>query len=422
MSITFLVIVLFLLILFSGFFSASETALFSLSSMKVKAFKQEADGRKQLIADLLSKPRDLLVTILMLNVLINILVQNVVSSIFGDYSSWILNVGVPLSLTLIFGDIIPKSIGLANNVKIAVRVAPSLSVAQGLLFPFRRLLISITSVVSRALFFFLRKESEISIDELQHALATSKQFGVLNEEEAELVRGYLQLQEYTVKELMRPREEMIYFTLEEPLAKLIHLFVDQECSRIPICNETLDNVLGIMTCRLFFLHRNQFHQSKDLVNILQKPFFIPESVSAHALMRQMYDKKESIALVVDEYGSISGLITLEDLVEVVVGEIADRRDVKSRYTRSGEDVIIASGKLELADLEEIFGVPFYSENHMVTLNGWLTEQVGDIPKSGLKYEMNGFLFHVLAADPNRVRRVYIRRLKTSAQRKPGEGA
>jgi putative hemolysin len=131
----------------------------------------------------------------------------------------------------------------------------------------------------------------------------------------------------------------------------------------------------------------------------------------------LYDRKESIAIVVDEYGSVSGLITLEDLVEVVVGEIADRRDVKARFTRAGEDVIITSGKFELAEFEEVFGKELFSENNVVTIGGWLTEQLGDIPKTGTKYVTEEFLFHVLASEPTRVKRVYIRRLKKPPMKK-----
>jgi CBS domain containing-hemolysin-like protein len=140
-------------------------------------------------------------------------------------------------------------------------------------------------------------------------------------------------------------------------------------------------------------------------------------MSSEILLRQMYEKEESLAIVVDEYGSISGLIALEDLVEKVVGEIADARDEKSRYSRSGEDVIIASGKLELAEFEEIFGKALPSENNMVTIGGWLTEQMGDIPRTGAKYTAHDFFFHVLAADVKRVRRIYIRRMQSSQSRK-----
>ncbi len=411
MNLPILIIFLCLLIFLSAFLSASETALFSLSSMKIKAFKQAKDKRKQLVAALLGNPRELLVSVIMLNVMANILVQNVVSSIFTDYSGWALNVGLPFALTLVLGEVIPKSLALANNASISYRVAPWMDLAQRLLLPVRRLLTSVTHVVSQCLFFFLKKEEEISVDELQHALRTSRQFGVLNEEEAELMRGYLNLQESTVKELMRHREEVIYFDVEDPLSKLVHLFVDQECSRIPVCKESLDNVLGIMTSRLFFLQQPKLQKVDDLIPVLKKPFFVPESMAAESLLRQMYERKESLAVVVDEYGSISGLIALEDLVEAVVGEIVDRRDEKSRYTRSGEDVVIASGKLELSAFEEIFDVALESENNMVTIGGWLTEALGDIPKSGTKYTTKDFLFHVLAADPTRVRRVYIRRLR-----------
>ncbi len=381
--------------------------------MKVKAFKGAPDKNKQLAAHLLSSPRDLLITIIMLNVIVNILIQNMTSSIFGDFSGWVLNVGVPLALTVVFGEVIPKSIGLANNVAIAHRAAPALHLAQKILFPLRHALNGITTYLSRVIFFFLKKEEEISIDELQHALKASCSYGILNEDEAELVRGYLNLQESQVKELLRPREEVIFFDLEEPLAKLIHLFVDQECSRIPVCKENLDNVIGMITSQVFFLHREKISSAMDVIPFLKKPLFVPESISANILLRQMYDREESIAMVVDEYGSISGLIALEDLVETVVGEIADARDEKSRYTRSGNDVMIASGKMELSEFEEIFGVALPSQNQMVTLGGWLSEQMNDIPKSGAKYEAHGFLFHVLAADAKRVRRVYVRRLSTN---------
>jgi len=388
--------------------------------MKVKAFKQDGDWRKKIVAGLLISPRDLLVTLIMANIIINIFIQNVTSSIFGDFSGWTINIGLPLGLTLIFGEVIPKSIGMANNAAISYRIAPVLKAVQSFFLPVRKLFTFVTHFVSRLLFFFLRKEEEISIDELQHALRTSREFGILNEEEAELVRGFLGLQEAQVKELMRPREEVIFFDIDEPLSKLVHLFVDQECSRIPVCQNTLDNVLGIMTGRLFFLYRDNLNTAEDLLPILKKPFYVPESIPAQALLRQMYDRKESLAIVVDEYGSVCGLISLEDLVEAVVGEIADRRDEKSRYTKAGEDILIASGKLELAEFEEIFDYPLNSENNLVTLGGWITEQLGDIPKVGAKLIKEGFLFQVLAADSRRIRRIYIRRIKSAGIKKKKE--
>ncbi|MGR3973532.1 MAG: hemolysin family protein [Candidatus Rhabdochlamydia sp.] len=404
------ILLLCLLLFLSAFFSASETSLFSLSSLKLKAYKTETHPGRRLIADLLSSPSDLLVTIIMLNIATNILIQNVCASIFATPSSWIVNVGIPLVLTLIIGDILPKSIGLVSGVKLAERVAPIIFLLQKLLKPLRKGIVYITNGVSRFVFFFLHQEKEISIDELRHALKQSRQYGVLQAEEAELIRGYLTLQESSVKEQMRPREEVLHFELEEPLSQLVHFFVDLECSRIPICRKGLDQIIGIMTSKQFFLHQDEIHTSSDLLAVIDKPFFVPETLPARLLLRQLYARKESFAIVVDEYRSVSGIIALEDLVETVIGEIADRRDEKNLYTMSGKDVIIASGKMELNDLEEIFDQLFPSENHMVTVGGYLTEKIGDIPKNGMKIVLENCLFHVLAADPTRVRRIYIRRM------------
>ena len=249
----FLVFFLCFLLAFSAFFSASEAALFSLPSSKVKVFRVDKDPRKQLIAKVLNSPRDLLITIIILNIIVNIMIQNVTSSIFGDFSTWIFTILFPLVLTVLFGEVFPKSIGLANNVAISHRVVPILYFAQRLLLPLGRVLSTITNFVSRICFFYLKPEEEISSDELRHALKTSRHFEILNEEETELVRGYLHLQEAQVRESMRPREEVIFYNLEEPLSKLIHLFVDQQCSRIPVCRDNLDKVVGIITGYLFFL-------------------------------------------------------------------------------------------------------------------------------------------------------------------------
>jgi putative hemolysin len=406
---TLLWILLFSLILLSAYFSASETSLFSLSSMQIKAYGQSGDRRRILVSQLLKRPADLLVTLLVLNTIANILIQNVVSSLFGEYSGWLLNVGVPLAITLIFGEVIPKSIGVVNKEVIATNVATSVSFFERLFSPIRFVFTKITQWITPWEFFFLHKQKQISVEELRHALKTSYAEGVLNQDEAELVRGYLQLKDASVKELLRPRDEVLFYDLDEPLEKLVHLFVDEQCSRIPICKQGLDEVVGIMSATSYFLHANRIKTQNDLLAYVEKPFFVPEVLPALSLLRKFYDKKQSLALAIDEYSSVSGLVTLEDLVESVIGEIIDRRE-KQSYTRSGKDVIIASGKLELSELEEILGVSLESPSHMVTIGGWLTEQMGDIPKSGTKFESHGLLFHVLASDPNRIRRVYIRRL------------
>ena len=160
MTLTILLWLLFIFTLCSAYLSASETALFSLSGMKVRSFRQSPQPRNRLIADLLSRPRDLIVTILMLNILVNILIQNLASTIFGEMATWALKVGVPLAITLFFGEVIPKSVAILNNDRIAPKVAPIIARIEKILGPAIRIVIAVAGTISRTLFFFLKKEKK----------------------------------------------------------------------------------------------------------------------------------------------------------------------------------------------------------------------------------------------------------------------
>lgn len=347
---------------------------------------------------------------MMLNVFANILIQNVISSLFGTISSLYLKVGVPLLLTLFLGEILPKSLAIAQNERLATLVSTYIALARTILSPIRKVLTNTTSLLSRFLFFFLKSEKAISSEELEHILHHSEKKGVMQEKEVDLIKGFLELQNSLVKEHVRPREEILFYDIQKPIAELLQLMKKEECSRLPVCDGDIDHVIGIISVRRYFFYAHQISGVSDLRKILKKPFFIPESSSASSLLEQMREKQENFALAVDEYGFVSGLVTQEDLIEGVIGEIADRRDHKEKkYTRSGKDVIIASGKLPLLDFEDVFEERLVSRSGAVTLGGWLIEQMGDIPKTGDKYVNDQFLFSILLAAPNRIQRVYVRR-------------
>ncbi len=406
----FLTSSIIILTMLSGYFSGSETALFSLSTLKLKTYEKDKDTRKRLIASLLKHPRDLLVTVFMLNTLVNILLQNVTSHMFGESAGWDLKVGVPLVLTLFLGEIIPKNFCMDHNVRVSYLVAPSINFFHQSLKHIRKVTVAVTQPISRIMFFFLKREQSISRDELEHVLITSEEHGVLHPDESSLVWGYLKFQHTTVKEIMAPKEDVLFFDLNEPIKKLIHLFVDEECSRIPICDGELDKVVGIMHSKQFFLYHDQLKENRDLKPFTSKPFFVPETTLAKTLHKLLDEANEVLALVVDEYGSIEGLVSREDIAELVVGDITDRRDQKPLYTVAGKHEIIASGKLELIEFNKIFDSALHSQSNMVTIGGWLTEEMGEIPKTGTQYTTDQFLFQVLAADPNRIRRLYIRKI------------
>ena len=402
-------ILLLFLLFCSGYFSGSEAALFSLPAIRLKAFQSDANPRTQLIAKLLLKPRDLLVTVFMLNTLVNILLQNTTSDLVGDSAGWALKVGLPLFLTLLFGELLPKYLALQNNIAFSYQVAPVIYFLQNILTPIRNAIVVLTTPLSKFMFFFLKAEHPVSSEEIQLILKTSEAHGVFNREEGAMINGYLELQETAVREFMRPREEILYYNLQEPLSKLMHLFVDQKCSRLPICDPDLDVVLGILTAKNFFIHRDEILAPSDVQKYLTKPFYVPETTFAWRLLRRLYEQQQVLALVVDENGSVSGLISREDLIESVVGEITDLRDQVQLYSRAGKHEIIASGKLELETFNQIFDSLLKSPMNRLTIGGWLTERLGEIPKSGSTYELEGFLFQVLAANPSRVRRLYIRK-------------
>lgn len=165
--------------------------------------------------------------------------------------------------------------------------------------------------------------------------------------------------------------------------------------------------MGIITAGSFFLHRDQLKTANDLASILSKPLFLPETTPARLLLRRFEEKSEKVALVVDERRAIVGLVSQEDVVEEVVGEIADRRDQMPLYEQPNPHTLIASAKMELWELEELWGITLESAHDMKTLGGWLTEQIGDIPRPGTKYETNNLLFQVLSSEPKRVQRIYI---------------
>lgn len=411
MSDAYLLVILALLTFLSGYFSASEIALFSLSSAKVKTYRTVDNTRKRLIAHLLQHPRDLLVTIFMLNSLVNILLQNVASHMFGPAASWSLKVGFPLILTLVFGEIIPKYLGMQNNAAVSYRVAPTINFFQNLLQPLRKFTVTITAPISRFLFFFLKREESISKEELEHVLKTSESIGVLNKDEANIVGGYLNLQDSTIKEFMYHREDVAFYDIEEPLSKLIYLLVDQECEQFPVCEGDLQNILGIITGKQYFLHRASVQTPADLIPYLTKTYYVPENTPAHVLLHRFEKEDMYFAVVVDEYGAISGTITRENLLEVVIGKVIDGREDIPLYTKAGNYEIIASGKLELNTFNDLFSCDLTSPNHMVTIAGWLLEKIGDFPKNGEKYEFEGFLFHILASEPNKIKRLYIQELK-----------
>lgn len=410
MLLTFLIISTIICIALSAILSSSETAYFSLSSMQIRTLRESSNYRERLIASLLDHPRDLLVTLLLFNILVSLLIQNIIARIFYPSSLWVINVGIPLFLTLIFGEFIPKSFAIANNLQITYFISPYIQKIQNFIRPLQTKFTPIATFISHYLFFFLKKDRDMSSDELTLALNASVDSYLITREEANLVQGYISLEEDLVKSIMRPRQDIYFYTLQDPIDSLMSIFVEKGVSRVPVCDMEIQNVKGIIHHVDFFLSLEKISSSKDLLTYLHKPFYIPEIASAIQLFYKMLATGKMISLVVDEYSMVSGLITLEDLYERIIGQVADRRDEKPLYTRIEKNVLIASGRMPLIELEEILKVNLDSPSHMKTIGGYLTEQIGQTPKSGTKWETKELLFQILSSNEKRIQRIYIRKL------------
>lgn len=400
--------------------SALEIAFFSLSTHTLRVYRKSDDPIKTQIASLLKRPRELFVTLFIINITVNILIQNVVSSYLGEDVSPIVSIGISFLLVVFAGEIFPKHLALRHTHWITHKGALWIArIKRWLHYP-REAILLITVPIARVFFNLLPAETPFTREEVSHALEHSQKVGTLHPEERRLIEGFLNLQDMTVREVMRPREEILAYNTEDPLSTLIQLFCEEECSRVPVYTGRIDRVYGVIEARRFFIHQPEIDNAAHLLQFLTPPLFVPENTPIRKLLRQFDERAEQLALVVDEYGSVSGLIAREDLVEIVIGEIEDRRDLEELYMCPSRDVMIANGKLELTEFEEVFGVALESPNHMVTLGGWLVERLGEIPKSGTTYETPEFLFQVLYASPKRIHRVYVRRLHPSSWKGRGQ--
>jgi CBS domain containing-hemolysin-like protein len=385
--------------------------MFSLSKHEIELFRRSHNPRERRVAKLISRPGDLLVVLLMMNICVNILTQNAISEILPQ-NSFLHTVIFPLCLTLFIGEVFPKVIALNINRKVAKWVSFTNEKLTTFLAPIAKKAVHITNFISSFLFFFLKEQKELTEEELVHAMQKSKEKGVLDREEIELLTGFLELQRGQVKQIMTPREDILFYDIEKPLQELLYIFSKENYSKVPVCQQDLDHLLGVIDIQTYFQHLDKIEAGQSLEPLLKPAFFIPENSSIKSLIEEEELKEKQLAMIVDEYGVIEGLITDEDLTEVLVGDITDKRDEhKMLYTMPSKDIFITSAKLELYEFESLFNVTLPKEPNAVTIGGWLLERVGYLPKNGDEFRFNGLLFHVLQTAPNRILKLYIRKTK-----------
>lgn len=322
MSIAFALI--FLLVL-SAFFSGSETALFSLSKVRIKRLQLEKAGNSKILASLLDKPKRLIITILIGNMLVNILASAMASSLslnyFGDKGLGV-SIIIMTLLILTFGEITPKVIAIRNSEKISLFVAPYLNVFSKIVRPLRRVL---HRIIDRIIMLIGRRIKEqkpgLTEEELKKAVELGRREGVLDIAEEEMIKSVFRFGDKTAKDVLVPLKRIVAVEEATPLGTIRSMIMKQELSRLPIFKDKLDNIIGVLYAKDLFIAglKGPF----TLKGILRDPFYVDENINLNELLRSFRSHRIHMALVKDSSGKLVGLVTLQDLLEEIIGQIKD---------------------------------------------------------------------------------------------------
>ncbi len=406
-------ILLFVLLACSALISGAEVALFSLSRTDIENGLEAKSKRIQIITSLLERPKKLLATILVANNFINvgivILFAYLSSDLFTVIASPILKflveVVIVTFLILLFGEILPKIYASRNNLKFATFMAYPLKALDVLLSPLSLPMRSITIAIHSRLG---KQKSNLSVDQLSQALQLTSEEDTTREEH-KILQGIVSFGNTDTKQVMRPRIDIFALNIEQKFSEVMQEIVKNGYSRIPIYKDNIDSIQGILYAKdlLPYLERKQF----DWTTLIREPFFVPENKKLDDLMLEFQEKKVHLAVVVDEYGGTSGLISLEDIIEEIVGDISDEFDDDDlTYSKLDDKNYVFEGKTALKDFYKIIKIEDdsvfeTSKGEAETIAGFVLEISGSFPKLNSKIHFKNYVFKIEALDKKRIKLV-----------------
>ncbi|WP_456410478.1 hemolysin family protein [Oceanithermus sp.] len=394
----------------SAFFSSSETAITTLWPWKVRELA-EREGPKSPYALLQNDITRFLTTILVGNNLVNIaataLVTDLATQAWGS-TGVAYATGLMTLLILFFGEITPKSIAVHNAERLARVVVRPIYWLSVLLYPIGRFFTWISALILRALGLEPRQQPLVTEDELRLLLAGAEASGAIEEAEEDMIQNVLELEETQVREIMVPRVEMVAIEHTASLREFVHLERKHRYSRIPVYEESIDQIVGIAYTKdlLNYLETPEMLDQLTVMSIAQDPFFVPESMPVWNLLLEIRKRKVHMAIVVDEFGGTAGLVTLEDIIEEIVGEIYDETDVEEEQPiqPQPDGSFLIDAQTPLDDVSEALGVEL-PEGEYETLSGYLYESFGYIPKVGEEQRFDGYRFVIESGDERKIERV-----------------
>lgn len=426
------IFVLMILIVLNAFFAASEIALISLNDNKIRLLAEEGDKKANLLKNLLSEPSRFLATIQIGITLAGFLASAFASESFADpLVKFLLTLGVPIPeawlktaavfvitiilsyFTLVLGELVPKRIAMKKAESIANFVANPLNILSIVASPFVKLLTASTNFFVRLFGIDPHEEEEkVTEEEIRMMVDVGEEKGTIQETEKEMINNIFEFNNKTVTDIMTHRTEIAALPVDASLHEVTAFFNEEKYSRIPVYEDHIDNIIGVMHSKYLIQYlsdNGSNNENFSLREIIRKPYFVPTSKRTDELFRELQQNKTHLAIIIDEYGGTAGLVTLEDLIEEIVGNIFDEDDeIEKDMEKIDENTFIIKGSVSLDEVQETLGASLPVDDYE-TLSGFIIGQLGRIPEKGDKstIEFNELVFKVEEVEEKKVAKIKV---------------
>lgn len=421
-----------LLLVLSAFSSGAETALTSVSHIRVKHMMEEKTKGAKTLARLLEHPSRFLAVILILNNLVNIGAASLATMLVVQYLRYLnielstgviagISTGIVTFLVLVYGEITPKTYAAQNSEKLALLIAKPVSFLVTILFPIARFFIFIANLFIKLLGGRITREGPfLTEDELKTMVTVGEEEGVIEEEEKEMIHSIFEFGDTIVKEVMVPRMDMMCVEDNATAKDVLIITTKEGFSRIPVFQESIDNIVGIVYAKdLLKLNKGKEELNISVKKLMHPTYYIPETKKVSELLRELQKKRQHMAIVLDEYGGTAGLVTIEDLLEEIVGEIFDEYDLEEvLIEKIDEDNYRVDARADLDKINEILEINLPEEYEFETIGGFVYDVAGKVPTAGEKVGYEDLTFTVEKLLGRRISKILITKKTGEVQEEP----
>ncbi len=419
-------ILIFILVMINAFFASAEMAIVSINKTKITLLAEDGNKKAKLLLGLLKEPSNFLATIQVGITFAGFFASaSAATSISSGLAEFLSGLGVPYSsniaillitllisyITLVLGELLPKRIALQNTEKVAMFTVKPVIFISKLTKPFVWFLSASTNLLLRILGVKTEGlEEKVSREEIKSLIELGEEQGALNETERNMIDGIIQFDDILAKEVMTPRTETFCLEAKSNLKDNINTILDESYSRIPIYDDDIDNIVGILYMKDIFSNIvSKGLENLSIESIMRKPYMVPETKNIDDLLKELKATKNHMAILIDEYGGFSGIVTLEDLIEEVIGEISDEYDDNSSKIKKLDDKnYIVDGLVTISDINKYLDLNLESEI-IDTVGGLVLESLGVVPNDCIDKEItiDSIIFKILSLDHKRIDKIQI---------------